>query len=637
MSQKPLKQEKQTAHSLSFKKRLRLWWAEYQWIVLGVAGLLIFCLGYVGFKQLYANSEVKRTPFDLMTLSFKLFRVGADIPPGPKPWQLEAARTLATLITMIAAIKAFMLFFQEKFQRFRLSRWKEHIVICGLGRKGTQLADELIKQGEQVVIVEIDKKNSEIENFLEKGAVVLPGDATSQEILKKARVAYARYVFVVGGDDKINLEIALLSHRLMNQDSRKECSIILTSTVAQPARQAADIDQSGQFPLSRCCFVHLIDLELRDLLTQHKVFLGTEGQVPVKCFNIFENSARQLFLSHPPEIITREIGHDVPHLLIVGFGRMGQSVALQAAKVGHYAHDKTIRITVIDKEAKKKAQLFFHKYPAFSKICEIAIVELDIDNVSFLNGSFLTEYGGREMVTEVVVCLGKEAIGLVCGLNLAKLFRGTKSPLFIRMSVETELISFLQNEIGGRSQNGNTQQTFLPFGGVAGCCSIEMVINEEQDRMAREVHAGYVRVNLAKDPSLANKPSMQQWPELDEDFKESNRQQTEHIDIKLRTIGCYRRPMTTLGKTAFAFTLEEIELLAHMEHARWNAERWLSGWEFREGLEGSDPVHKWSPYLVTWEQLSEDIRQYDRDTVVNIPAILAQIGQEIARQSSPRT
>jgi len=45
---------------------------------------------------------------------------------------------------------------------------------------------------------------------------------------------------------------------------------------------------------------------------------------------------------------------DVPravHLLVAGFGRMGQSVALHAAKIGHYANGEKLRITVIDKDA----------------------------------------------------------------------------------------------------------------------------------------------------------------------------------------------------------------------------------------------------------------------------------------------
>ena len=615
--------------NISWKKRWRIWWAEYHWIVIGITGIAIFFLGFFGFKQFYAKSGGHQTLADLIYQTIQLFWITSAVPPGPKPWALELSRFLATTITMIAAVKALMLLFRDKFQGFRLNRWKEHVVICGLGKKGKQLADDLIAQGEQVVIIESDDGNEEIDNCRECGGIVLAGDATSTYLLKKARAQHAKSVFAVCADDRINLEVALLAHKLMTEGkfhgrkwpNSSSCCNVPTESFLSNGHEAASP--------SRFCFVHLVDMELRDLLAKHQVFSRIGGQVGIKCFNIFENEARRLFKDNPPDVYARVMGQDIVHLLIIGFGQMGQSIALQAAKVGHYANGKHVRISVVDKFAEKKGNRFLHEYPMFGEICDITFNNLDIDDINFLNGSFLVELGGRDFVTQIIVCLEQETTGLVSGLHLMHLFKGTRCPLLIRVNVETELMGFLQNDTSSPNSNNENNQCIHAFGSIAGSCSSQMVLNEEQDRMDRIVHAAYVCVKLAKDKDSAKDASMLPWDDLSEDLKESNRQQTEHIEVKLRAIGCRKRPIPQSGPTDFTFTIEEIELLANMEHYRWNAERFLDGWTWTEGEK--ELGNKKSPYLVEWKDLSEKIKDYDRNTVREIPAVLAEIGEEIER------
>jgi len=40
---------------------------------------------------------------------------------------------------------------------------------------------------------------------------------------------------------------------------------------------------------------------------------------------------------------------------------------------------------------------------------------------------------------------------------------------------------------------------------------------------------------------------------------------------------------------------------------------------------------KTSPYLVPWEQLSPEIQNLDKDTVINIPLLLAKAGFKVYR------
>lgn len=146
-----------------------------------------------------------------------------------------------------------------------------------------------------------------------------------------------------------------------------------------------------------------------------------------------------------------------------------------------------------------------------------------------------------------------------------------------------------------------------------------------RDRIARAIHQKYRRDQRGRKPDTD--PAMQPWERLPEHLKESNRRQAEHIPEKLRAIGCTIAPARGT-RAATAFTAEEIERLAEMEHDRWVADRRAAGWT--PGPE-RDVERKITPYLVPWDELAEDIREYDREAVRGIPEVLAEAGLEIRR------
>jgi len=82
------------------------------------------------------------------------------------------------------------------------------------------------------------------------------------------------------------------------------------------------------------------------------------------------------------------------------------------------------------------------------------------------------------------------------------------------------------------------------------------------------------------------------------------------------------------------FSIEEIERLSELEHQRWNAERSLAGWTFDE--QKNDKTRK-TPYLTDWDKLNEDIKEYDRDAVRNIPSVLELIGMKAIRQKEQQS
>lgn len=143
-------------------------------------------------------------------------------------------------------------------------------------------------------------------------------------------------------------------------------------------------------------------------------------------------------------------------------------------------------------------------------------------------------------------------------------------------------------------------------------------------KLARAIHERYRKNQEGK--KSVDDPAMQPWEKLREDLKESNRQQADQIPEKLQAVGYGIRQAASGPPSGLKLTLEELEILARMEHDRWMAEKVQSGWRY--GLPRDD-AKKLHPCLVPWEELPEEEKDKDRQAVRQIPELLAQAGFEI--------
>ena len=140
--------------------------------------------------------------------------------------------------------------------------------------------------------------------------------------------------------------------------------------------------------------------------------------------------------------------------------------------------------------------------------------------------------------------------------------------------------------------------------------------------LAIAIHARYNEKQLIDHP---DRPlAFPDFSGLPDDLKYSNLRQAQGIYDKLELLGYELRPKG--GKGAIrAFTDEQVEMLAEHEHEQWMAERISRGWTSGE----RDVKNKRTPYLVPYGELSEEIKDYDRDAVRNIPALCDRIGMAI--------
>lgn len=144
--------------------------------------------------------------------------------------------------------------------------------------------------------------------------------------------------------------------------------------------------------------------------------------------------------------------------------------------------------------------------------------------------------------------------------------------------------------------------------------------------IAKTIHINYV---TKKHEAFRIEPSLKNWDELNESLKKSNLNQALNIIEILKLAGLEVKKVTGREITEFNFSPEELNLLSQLEHGRFVADRLMNGWKVGKA---KNIEKKITPYLVKWEELPMEIKQYDTDAVLNFPRILKTANYEIVRK-----
>ncbi len=93
-----------------------------------------------------------------------------------------------------------------------IEKMKNHYIICGHGRMGEILCEELGREGVPFVVIEGDPEKAEM--LLERGYYVVEGDATEDEVLGRAGVTRAKSLVALVSNNVNNLYITLSAREM---------------------------------------------------------------------------------------------------------------------------------------------------------------------------------------------------------------------------------------------------------------------------------------------------------------------------------------------------------------------------------------------------------------------------------------
>lgn len=114
-----------------------------------------------------------------------------------------------------------------------------HYIVCGAGRIGAYVIDELRGDRARCVVIESDEAVIERHRDADAALLAMSGDASDDEVLVRAGVARARGVFAVTGDDSKNLVISL-SAKQLNPAVRVVARVHDPRNAAKTLRAGAD-------------------------------------------------------------------------------------------------------------------------------------------------------------------------------------------------------------------------------------------------------------------------------------------------------------------------------------------------------------------------------------------------------------
>jgi Trk K+ transport system NAD-binding subunit len=136
----------------------------------------------------------------------------------PFPWYIQIYFYISPIIGIYLIADGISILFNILLgKRNQLQEWwnmiastyQNHIVVCGVGKVGYRIINELLRMGELVVGVEQDEHDQFVQELLERKVPIIIGNVRIKSVLERANVKMARAVICATSDDMTNIDCAL--------------------------------------------------------------------------------------------------------------------------------------------------------------------------------------------------------------------------------------------------------------------------------------------------------------------------------------------------------------------------------------------------------------------------------------------
>lgn len=572
--------------------RIRQFWREIRGILLSIVWVFSLALGYIGLRTFSMDNDQNLSVGDIVYRTLQLIKLGAGSEIGMGNWMLNVSRFLLPALTVFTIVQGLLLLFDKQIQWVRLWGLRDHIIICGLGRKGIYLTKDLLRTKRKVVVIDNKASKENVNEIRKQGGIVLEGDATKQDVLYSARLNKARYFVCMLGSDNLNLQAAFQAYRISR--SRRQGRLT--------------------------CIVCLSSKDFYQVAKRNELFYDENVSFQLELFNPYDRSARLLLLFDEDldEINKSAVGY--AHLLVVGWGRLGESLIIQAAYSWHLLGRKDrLVISVIDKDAQDHLTSLRRDHPIIDQICEINPKEIDIQSANLLQ-VVLNELPMK--VTRAYICLSDPVLSLQVYQSMVYCQKLKNTPFRIRLAKESGVYAAFESSLF----RGQTQEKVMLYDIYEQTCTAELVLSGLHQRLERELYESYCSgiVNSGN----GNASTIPSWDYLSNDEKDSNLKQVDRIFNLLNSTGYTVNSLQDWNMHEFEFQPSEIDQMARLEHTLWSQNKKSEDWKY--GVTKDDHL-KTHPALVSWDMLTEMEREKNRRVIREIPILLAQIGFQIDR------
>ena len=579
---------------------------------------LALSLGFYGWHTVLAVGTIEshfKFYLEVTTKTMLLFvGEGATEIYKTKSISLKLAELLALFCVFGSVISGIAELSSAKLARWKISYLDGHLVCIGF----TEITKNLIiREKTKQKIVVIDEKYSKInEAFCKLHKIFyIWGDFTDQKVLSSVAIVKSKTIIIATDQDSFNLRIISLIRSLASQAVIKNKPIksgvkkIILGIKALMGFQQAEILPIKAY-IKIDCNVFWRELAETELVKR------LENNIEVIPFNLSVMAARH-FVWHYPLYSYAELQNQQRiHNVFIGFNSYAESLIERIVTSCLYKKFDTPCFTLLVHDVSFTEKCFKSRYPEIHAQALVKFIEHDVESDT-LNDELLKSINQYSAITAIFIFSNNNDITLRKTINIRnELFRCTlnSSPIFIQMT-HTE---GMQNLIAMPNSVRSLQNVMVPYGVYEEICCIES-IEGWLENLASQLHNEYESFRQAKiepDNSPERIASIEQWRNLSETYRESNRRAVDHIPAKLATVGCYIQGGYSLNSPAlFQLTNspEQLEALSELEQKSWSLGRYVNGWRAGDKRDNRRKIH--NLLGKKYAELDEETKGYDRKQI----------------------
>ncbi|MYM42016.1 RyR domain-containing protein [Duganella qianjiadongensis] len=585
---------------------------RFKYVLIALQILLCITLAYAGITSYYRDRA------ELITPAAAGFKALQFVLPNdknkyddPSPLTLTVAKLWINLLMGYAVFRGMLLVARNEYNKFMTGFTSGHTVLIGLHLNSHYFTLDFLRHyPDQTIVVLANETERNLGHLLQQnGARIIYADWSDAAVWDFLNVYRLRRLIIFTDNDERNLELA------------KSAFNYLTSR----AGGGLEKFRSRKHPFEM--WTHLDNTSAGHVAEKSPVFTTKHRGYAARTFSTATMLARSLLQLAPPDC-SPAFHHDrPPRFLVLGGGARARALTIELSRHCHYPGLFVPDIVWVAGDADDLLRTIRFEVPAVDQFCKIVAYQI---NPLQVGTAFYAKLEEQAYFTQVFLTLESEVENFILARHIGRAMKNHQTPLImvIRPAVDSLLPAVSSTTMAPAILNIKNPLHLYSVDKTA--ANTEAILNQRLDQHARAIHEAYVQEQLKYGEQLGAWESLQHWDDLPETYRVANRAQAEHLAVKLRILGITLQQdqsavLEALRREGRRLTSEPgyLEKLAEMEHRRWNADRWLSGWQYHSE-KNNDLKHHHN--LLPYQQLSEADKQKDRDTFLGIQQTLQQVG-----------
>ena len=510
------------------------------------------------------------------------------------PWELQIARFLLPALGIWLSFQVYLRLTRQRLRFFALFGLSDHVIVVGPGTRARTIA-QLCKAEDpkrSLVYITDAEDDTTLADLSALGTIILRAPPLVADTYVSANLKRARSIVVAGERSTDNIRSCdKIRSVALSQRAADVPALSLVVAIDSP-EMAAVMDASFH--------------EARDRRIEYRLLDPVD--------NVAEGLTRRLL-----PLLGSSSG--IPAIVMIGWSGAAPAIYRRLLRNG----PPGFQLALVDQSAELTRSALFASAPGLAGLSGLTFITSDT-GPSLLANTHFAEALRNPHLAAVIVSGDSDDSNFRIAIQLRRFARAQHlwtAPIYMQQQGSDIALDSLRKLIAAETIDVSR---IYAFGSVEEQFAPASVLHTVDEKMARAVHERYLEEMRSQAPDAKPAPNTAPWEDLMETFRAASRAQAEHIDLKLAHVKCCR--VAGEGGADFAFSGEEIERLARLEHWRWCVNRWLDGWTY--GTQKKVELLK-HDQLKPYEDLTEGQKDLDRAPIRNLPKLLALANSAIRR------